>query len=86
MDVENKATGDSNLILCGLCTCIDKLTNEIHVPFNISNKPVLFLDDSLVMHSVKISFLFQADKGLFCLSVEDRIYLTIVTSHAKTCT
>lgn len=50
---------------------IDKLTNEI--PFDISNEPVLFLDNSLVMHSVKISFLLQPDKGLFCLSVEDKI-------------
>ena len=47
------------------------------IPFNISNEPVLFLDNSLVMHSVEISFLLQPDKGLFCLSVGDIIYMTL---------
>ena len=57
------------------------------IPFNISHEPVLFLDNSLVMHSVKISFLLQPDKGLFCLSVRDIIYmaLTITLSAGDFC-
>lgn len=51
------------------------LTNTDQIPFNISNESVLFLDNSLVMHSVKISFLLQPDKGLFCLSVEDKSFI-----------
>ena len=35
------------------------------IPFQVSDEPVLFLDNSFMMHSVKISFLFQTDKCLF---------------------
>lgn len=59
------------------------LTNTVQIPFNISNESVLFLDNSLVMHSVKISFLLQPDKGLFCLSVEDKSFMDLLTVQAK---
>lgn len=35
------------------------------LPFQVSDETVLFLDNSFMMHSVKISFLFQTDKCLF---------------------
>lgn len=44
-----------------------------NVPFYISNKSVLFLDNSFVVHSVKISLFLHADKSLFRLSVKDII-------------
>lgn len=59
------------------------LTNTVQIPFNISNESVLFLDNSLVMHSVKISFLLQPDKGLFCPSVEDKSFMDLLTVQAK---
>ena len=35
------------------------------LPFQVSDESVLFLDNSFMMHSVKISFFFQTDKCLF---------------------
>lgn len=53
-------------------------SQQIQIPFYISNKSVLFLDDSLVMHSVKISFLLQPDKSLLCPPVDDTSFFKLI--------